>query len=58
LGFELTFDVVPSADFEVYFTPVVKPAFDVPGIPDIFEVVPLAVPCIVGGGVLLPGQMR
>ena len=58
MGFELAFDVVSSADFEVCFAPVIEPAFDVPGVPDVFEVVPLAVPCIIGGGVLLPGQIR
>jgi hypothetical protein len=55
LGFELTFDVVPSADFKVCFAPVVKPAFDVFGVPDVFEVIPLVVPCIIDGGILLPG---
>jgi hypothetical protein len=55
LGFELVFNVVPLADFEVCFTSVVKPAFDVSGVPDVFKVVPLVVPYIAGGGVLLPG---
>jgi hypothetical protein len=58
LGFELTFDVVPSADFKVYFAPVIESAFDVPGVLDVFEVVPLVVSCIASGGILLPGQMR
>ena len=62
VDFEVSFvvvdEVVPSADFEVCFAPVIEPAFDVPGVPDVFEVVPLAVPCIIGGGVLLPGQIR
>jgi hypothetical protein len=37
-----------------------KLAFGVLGVLDVldaFEVVPLVVPCIVDGGVLLPGQM-
>ena len=58
LGFELTFDVVPSADFKVCFAPVVEPAFDVPGVPDVFEVVPLAVPCVVGEEESAPDETK
>jgi hypothetical protein len=42
LGFELAFDVV----------------LDVPGVPDAFEVVPLAVPCIVGEEESIPGETK
>jgi hypothetical protein len=42
LGFKLIFNVVP----------------DVPGIPDTFEVIPLAVPCIIGKEELIPGKTK
>jgi hypothetical protein len=42
LGFKLIFNVVP----------------DVPGIPDAFEVVPLAVPCIVNKEESIPSKTK
>jgi hypothetical protein len=57
LGFELIFDVVLSADFEVCFTPVVEltfdVVFDVPGILDAFKIISLIVFYIIDRGVLL-----
>jgi hypothetical protein len=50
LGLKFAFDVVPSANFEVSSAVVIEPAF---GVSD----VPLAVPCIVGVGVLLLERM-
>jgi len=57
LGFELIFDVVLLADFEVCFTPVIEltfnVVFDVPGILDAFKIIFLIVLYIINRGVLL-----
>jgi len=62
VGSELAFNI-PPVDFEISFVDEV--ACDIPlidfevsfAIKVAFHVVPLAVPCIVDGGVLLPGIM-
>jgi len=54
LDFKLIFNVVSLADFKVYFTPVIKSTFNVPGVPDIFKVVSLIIFYIIDEEILLP----
>ena len=55
MGFEVAFDVISLADFEIYFV-IVELAFGVPGevVPD----VPLAAPCVVDEEVSAPDETK